>query len=360
MPWEFLLGYAATKVLDKTIDTVLFSERYRTRFSLSGIAEKYLKLSAEQLLAFYHKEKPLEIALSGRRYVLPMSMVLDPSAQQKAEICCETMPGIFSVPEKFIAYTDPVKKVLAKDKKSFDGRVVRLANLDQTKLFLQEASYYEGVATNFAIDHCPKGRLDSFRELVHGNSGSFGDLEMNPLVNHLGVVCMVETVDGMLVVQKRSRNVTNRGGTLSSSVSGAINWTDIRTKTSPFSINGLVESTFRETIEELGISSGDEIVFLGLLREFLRGGKPELYFFARTEEPFGKVRAKWRQAEGRKESTDIMGFEYHSLRVGTDELSRDGFKARVRQLMDKTGNTANLTLTAGVALTTRYILDRTF
>ena len=356
MPWGFLAGYVATKVLDKAIDTVLFNEKFRDWFRRTGIAEQYLSLNAEQLLSFYRNESPLDVSLAGRRYVLPMSVVLESTVSAGTDILCETEPGSFTVPERLIAYTQPVKDVLEKDRKSFDGRVTRLYAHHENKLILQEASYFEGVSTNFAVDHRPKGRTESLREMLHANTSSFGGFESNPLVNHIGVVCMVETIDGMLIVQKRSRNVTNRGGTLSSSVSGVVDWTDIRSQQSPFSINTLAESIYREANKELGVAP-NQIVFLGLLREFLRGGKPEVYYFARTEEPFGTLRTKWLQAEHREESTDITGYEFHSDRIDSGELSRDSLKARVRHIMEEIGQDANLTLTAGIALTTKHVLD---
>ncbi|MEJ2463485.1 MAG: hypothetical protein P8098_17925 [Candidatus Thiodiazotropha sp.] len=354
MPWEFIASYLATKALD----TLLFSETLRPRFTTKGLAERYQSLSAEELNTFYRAEMPLEITLAGRRYILPMSIIteLSNSSDRPSEIRCYKLPDKYSVPDVLIDYTKPVLKALEKDSKSHDGQVTRLASFDSNKLFVQEASYYEGVATNFSMDHLPRGRKESLRELLHSESGSFGSFDKNPLVNHIGVICMVETGDGKLIVQKRSRKVTNRGGTLSSSSSGVVDWTDIAFKEAPFSLESLAESTFRESFEELHVSI-KKIVFLGLLREFLRGGKPEVYFFARTEEPFQTVYNKWRvSAKDKVESKDLIEYEFHSDRIGKDELSRDAFKERVRRILDQVGDNANLTLVAGVILAAQHQL----
>ena len=323
-----------------------------------GDAGFYQNLTTEQLYALYRAEIPLEAILAGRRYRLPVSIVIESSDDRHPDLVCEKRPDKYSIPDILADYTRPVAKALDGDEKSHDGQVVRLASLENDTLVLQEASYYEGVATNFAMDHRPEGHSKSLRELLHAESGGFGDFENNPLVNHIGVVCMIETSDGKLIVQKRSQQVTNRGDTLSSSVSGAVDWADIAPLSSPFSIGKLAESALREAFEELGIAIKD-IDFLGLLREFPRGGKPEIYYFARTDMPFQTAYDKWKKnARDDTESREIFGYEFLSTHVRPDKLSRDAFEERTGRILDQIGKSANLTLVTGVVLTAKHILKK--
>jgi len=95
---------------------------------------------------------------------------------------------------------------------------------------------------------------------------------------------MFETSDGMLVAQRRSSFVANRPHTVSASVSGALDWSDLPQKSESgavLALSDLVRGAFRESLEELG-AEPEALRYLGLVREYLRGGKPELYFFART------------------------------------------------------------------------------
>ena len=354
MPWEFLAGYAATKALD----AFLFSERLRPKFRFKGFAERYQSLTAEQLNAFYRNETPLAIELLAKHYVLPMTLVTGPTENGLSGVVCSRISEKYSIPEALIDYSAPVLKEIEADKNSHDGRVTRLASFDNDKMVLQEASYYEGVATNFTMDHRPKERKESLREFLHAETGAFGDFESSSVVNHLGVVCMVETSDGKLVVQHRGRKVTNRAGTLSSSASGVLDWNDVAFREDGFPIEELAGAALRESFEELHVEI-EKVVFLGLVREFLRGGKPEIYFYARVDVPFKVLYSNWKKrAEDRYESKDLSGHEFHSDRLNGSELSRDKFKENVGCMLEAVGDDANLTLTAGIMLTARYLLDK--
>jgi len=355
---ESLVEYFFTKALDSAVKKGLLNNLI-FQLPSKGIAERYLKLTDDELLSFYRNEQRVEISLNNRSYVLPMSVVFEPTELVGSQLMCHIEKEVFKVADKYRSYIEPITQILRHDKKSFDGRVTRLSACTNNTIYLQEASYYEGVATNFSMDHKPKDHKNTLREWLHGNhgnNGSFGDFETSPLVNHIGVVCMIETIDGMIITQKRSKKVTNRGGTLSSSASGSINWNDIRTLQSPFSINKLAESTVREVNEELGVAT-HSMRFLGLLREYLRGGKPELYFFARVKEPFETLKDKWQDTEHKDESTDIVGYEFHSDRVcSNNENSREEFEKTVSSILDQIKKKANLTLTTGILLAAKHIL----
>lgn len=351
MPWE----RSEKAVNGSAAELVVFDEKTDRTQTSTGIAERYLSLNARQLLSFYCNEFPLNVSFARCHYVIPAAIVLDSSTESADGVTCSIRDDVYSVPRRFASYIDPVNHVLQQDRRTYDGRVTRLAALDNRNLVLQEASYFDGVATNFALDHRPDNCSQSLRMNLQKKRGTFGDFASSPLVNHIGVVCMVVTSDGVLIVQERSNSVTNRGGTLSASVSGAVNWEDVTKLTSPLTVNSLAVSILREALEELGIHVR-EIAFLGLLREFLRGGKPEVYFYARSEESYAALRDKWKQAEHQMESFGLIGYELNSDSVNFSELSRNAIEKRFREIMESIGPNANLTLIAGTALLGMHLL----
>ena len=370
MPWEpvvigtavFLTQYVATKALDGISRTVsglprVFVES-RGPFSNRTLADRFLRLSSRELLEFYSAEPPLVLELAGQTYALPVVMVHGP--KNNGDLSSQDL--LFSLShEQFVpgprldAWRLPVRAFAERDKRLFDGRVVRLAGLrqekDATRVSLCPAAYFDALATNFAMDHRPDGRSESLREFLHGRDRKLGVLTEDNLVNHAGVVCMLETTDGMLVGQRRSGKVANRPKSLSASVSGAVNYTDLRTSSEQgeFSVSKFAHAVFRETLEELGVET-ESIAYLGLVRELVRGGKPEFYFYARTASSFAEVIGTHKQAEGRAESSSVEGFEFHSDRVTREESQRYRFQERVSKILESRGDVANLTFIVGTLL----------
>jgi hypothetical protein len=140
-------------------------------------------------------------------------------------------------------------------------------------------------------------------------------------------------------------------------VSGVLDWSDVVCKEEGFPVGELAGAALREAFEELHVEIRD-VICLGLVREFLRGGKPEIYFYARVDAPFKTLYSNWKKnAKDRYESRDLSGYEFHSDRLSGSELSRDKFKENLGFLLDAVGGSANLTLVAGIMLTARHLLD---
>ncbi len=364
MAWEILAGYALEKALDAGTRIAakgiqLFSVK-QARGWRPPLAERHLTLSGQQLLDAYEKDAPIDAEFAGQRYVLPASLDFAPRAHGELDeqgLMFAMVNGDFQLDEALADYVAPIKKAAGVDARLFDGKVTRLGSftVDGVSTLLP-ASYFDALATNFAMDHRPTGRAESLRQLLHGRTHSSGALSASKLVNHVGVVCMIEAADGMLIAQRRSSKVANRPGGISASVSGAVNFTDFRTLgAQPFGLSALAGSVFRETLEEIGVEPHD-IRFLGLLREFLRGGKPEMYFYARSAASTQRILDRSTTAEGRSETTSIKAFEFHSERVGVDDASRYAFQQRAKGILDVTGADANFTFIAGVLLASKHVL----
>lgn len=366
MAWEIVAGYLAEKALATGTRMAakgarLFAERL-ARGWRAPLAERYLSLSAQEQLALYSKDAPIVTTLAGQDFLLPASLAYSPKRDgdlQHQDISFLLSSNEFVLDEALDDYQKPVRRAAERDKRLFDGKVIRLASLAPDGLaMLEPASYFDALVTNFAMDHRPSGRTESLRDFLHGQTRSVGDFNGNKLVNHLGIVCMIETADGKLLAQQRSAKVANRPRSISASVSGAVNLTDVRLlETQTFGLPALAGAVFRETFEELGVEPR-ETRFLGLLREFLRGGKPEIYFYARSSASTDRVIARRKKAEGRAETRSVRGLELYSERVGPDDASRYAFQQRTHRILEDVGKSANLTFVAGVLLVNRYVLQR--
>jgi hypothetical protein len=119
------------------------------------------------------------------------------------------------------------------------------------------------------------------------------------------VSTLIFTQDNYLVIPIRSQaNIATWQGTVSPSISGATSFDDDMWNFKA----GPVASWIREGREELGLENKNFIegndIFLGLTRDLLRGGKPEMFFAAqinltrdKLEQRFSKARDKWENKE---------------------------------------------------------------
>ena len=323
-------------------------------------AEHYASLGETELLAFYENEHPISVDLGGRHFVLPATAAHIPIGHGRVDeqvLSFHVSADAFTLPNTLDAYVQSVQAKIAKDDRLWDGKVVRLEELNDDRAVLRQASYYSALATNFAIDNKPRGRTESLRQVVHRN-GSLGPFEASPLTNHVGVVCMVESSDGLLIAQQRSKRVALRPNGISASVSGALAWGDISTSDRGASIPlaAVLAGAVREATEELGTELID-LVYLGLLRELQRGGKPEIYFFAKSPMSFHQIEAARKRAKDRTESTRLQGYEFHSGRRERGK-SQFSFQRRIEVILEASAKSANFTFVAGTLLSANHILHQ--
>lgn len=336
---------------------LLFSELFHARTPPS-IADRFLRLGAEELKSFYREQTLLSLRLGDDEFSAPISFALNApehGVPGKQPVQLQLNEEKWSPPTTIDGYTGPIRAELSRGTgTSTDGQRVRLASLTRKagidELVLQPVGYFDCLSTNFAMDHCPLGRSESLRESAQPK-GRFEGFASSVLSNNIGVICMVESADGLLVVQRRSSaaSIQNRPGGLSASVSGGVDWTDIEELGNTTGVRSLVAGTKRETVEELGVTLRD-VRFLGLMREMLRGGKPEAYFYARSALPHSEIAKEWLKSRSKKEATELLGLELHSDRVVDSQPSLRSFHRRVSRILWDVHEQADLTLVTGVLL----------
>lgn len=355
------LSYVSERIGEKAF---YYAKSKAVRYSYKTISDAYTPMTGQELLGYYSSDEPIIVSISGDHYMVPGTLVLQPIENgdlERQTVAFDLNPEKFKLPDSIAQYTDPVLERARKDKRLFDGEVVRLSAIVREsgsfRATLQLGSYYDAIATNFSMDHRPKKLSQSLRQYVHRHK-SVGDFSSSPLVNHIGVVCMLETADGMLVAQQRSKNVANRSNSISSSASGTLEWRDIcsRSGRDGIGMRDIAFGCLREVHRELGVAPNN-VKYLGALRDYERGGMPDFYFFAKIETSLRKITDSHQNAEEKAESEYITGFEFHSNQLDcSDEQSRISFQKRVQSVLTKSSSKANLTFYAGTLLVADFLL----
>lgn len=325
-------------------------------------------MSDRELIDFYQNEKPLTVRLGGEDHILPVTLVIEPTARrvELEPIQFTISPDSFRPPSRIEPYVSAIRSKILEEpegKRHYDGLVASLRSLRPSGSGwvgeVCEGSYFDALATNFrGMDFQPEGEPFTLRKLLSRKTRALEALEESVLVNHLGFVCLIESSDGKLVVQQRSASVANRTNTLSASVTGSVSFPDVadipgRAPEADVPLAQLVSGAgLRETYFELGIRLTD-LRFLGLIREFERGGKPELYFYARSPRSFVEIANSRSRASEWHETKGLVPFGIHTQDADSDEeletRLHDSLKAAIPE--------GNLTLQAGILLLAKALLE---
>lgn len=160
--------------------------------------------------------------------------------------------------------------------------------------------------------------LDGPRDLRRADQATPGQLpplRSSALACDIGVVVVLRTSDGRVVVQQRSPALDWRPGVRSASASGSVE-PKLDLQAGIDGLDALLAGARRELAEELGVggphdpeAAGLRLRSLGVWRELDRGGKPELYVAASTPLPFAAVEELWETAPDARECVGIEGLD---------------------------------------------------
>ncbi len=246
----------------------------------------YLDWELRNWREFYHEE--FDVALGfpwkGTYYKLPQVLIYDNITRPLplSKIYVQPLESLFVPPRDVRELTEPFFKALWNS--SFEEEInVRLTDIihegDGINLVVQPVGYRYFVHTNLVLDARKSKSAPSLREHIHVNG--LEPISKSPLANNLGINILLFTSEGDMIIQKRSQKVAFRRGELCPAGSGTVSSKDVPRQTTLADMPLL-----REAQEEIGIQPGDviknEILFLGISRELIRGGEPELFFAAPT------------------------------------------------------------------------------
>ncbi|KPA23476.1 hypothetical protein shim_00840 [Shimia sp. SK013] len=336
--------------------------------------EELRGLSSEELIDLYGaKNPPYRILIGETDWSFAATRELNPTgngAIDKQEVFIKYHDEWFELEHHLNWLTaDRLKALEAASKVEdlFNGDPFRIIDIqsdgDRSLINVGRCKYFDSLRTSFAMDFVLPSEGKSLREILHGSAGTFGPLSNSKLPNHMGLVVIIETLDGQIVVQKRSTKVQIRPGTLSASVSGTFEKNDLSTSSEPLRLVEAISGVVREMHGELGGQysySSDNFFFLGLMREFRRGGFPDFYFYYRSPLTFTEIEANSTHAEEIFEVESVLGFYLGSTQLLENyEEEKHNFDMRMNRLMHDIEGKANLTLSLGLALYYEMIIGQT-
>lgn len=335
--------------------------------------ETYQCLTAEKLIEFYEvKEQPYRVSIGSKAWIFASTREVDPigfGAIDDQNIEFHYQEEWFELDHELAWLTSERLDALnaaSKSEKLFNGDPFRIKSTfnkkNKIRIELGRAKYFDSLRTSYSLDFILPKCDQSLREILHEKTHSFGTFDKSRLPNHMGLVVIIETTDGQLVIQKRSQNVQIRPGTLSASVSGTFEKGDLDKRSGVFSLSQALEGVVREMHGELGGKYSSELknlYFMGLMREFRRGGFPDFYFYYESPLSFEELKANSLEAEETFEIDSIEGAYIGSKTFISNYLEeKDAFDKRVNNLLERIEGAANLTLSLGIGLYYEMIYRR--
>ncbi|HEY1350167.1 MAG TPA: toll/interleukin-1 receptor domain-containing protein [Ktedonobacteraceae bacterium] len=279
----------------------------------------------------------------------------------------------FQVDSRSPAYTLPrdikgkAEHLLAlhrqRNRRMFDSATIRLnrveAGAQGVTFVVSRAHYFDYVATNYSID----ARLDdwsvSLREQVHP-PGRLDALDASPLANHIGLGALLFTADNFVVLPVRSRRGVNIWqGEIGPSVSGATSYSRDIHRLKKGDVAGWIAG---EAAEELNLEGTHiethGVHLLGVTRELLRGGKPEMFFFAQLNIPRSEVERRFVTAQDRAENAELLWMDIFHPGAAVTAEQLVALREDLRRLLLKYGERLSHPALANLALYYRWYEQR--
>ena len=326
---------------------------------------KYLRLTADELIERYSQEKPLSIKVNELEWKLPHTCIFDNTLQQLSlsNIVVEQdrISPQYIIPTRLETKASDVLEEIGDF--FHDSTTIRLnqiiQDIDKLTLVVSKAHYLDHIATNYAMDALlvERGWTKSLRDII--NPGKrLEPLETSLLANHIGVSVLIITSDNYLILPIRSHEkVSIWHKQVMPSISGAASYDEDMWSTR----KGPVAAWMREGREELGLENSnfeEPGIFLGITREFLRGGKPELFFTTHITLTKTKLEQKFHKARDKWENKELRWFEFSvPLTPLSTEDERQMFLDDFLRLMKQYQNILSQSLQANLALWFKYMMS---
>lgn len=318
---------------------------------------KFLDVNFERILQYYQAERSnlLQLNFNNEIEYLPQLLEIDNTSQAFGmnQFMFDFNEEVYQLPESMKDFTSDAYKNLTKTMKYTNGENLRLSNVkfeDDMYTFETQPVYYQSyMQSNMLMDYKPKDEK-SLRERTHiqGKLTSFQD---STLANHIGINILVFTPAGYLIMPQRSDKVSYAPLELSASISGAVRTHDIASGQTLDSL-----AIIREGIEELGLTRNDilyeSIQFLGLTRELIRGGKPEIFFVMKTKLNKNEIEERWKAAQDKWENKKLNFYPFESTFMSPlqDQLAHEKFNKQFSELLEKHGAKMSLPFITNLAL----------
>lgn len=220
-------------------------------------------------------------------------------------------------------------------RKLFNDTCLRLSSISRCKDFklsaasqyilfeVQESDYFDYVQTNLCLDAPLQHTKESLREKIHiKQNRCLESLKDSKLANLLGINILLITSDKKVILQKRSLRTLIRPGEFCPSASGTLTRADIPDYEIEYSLSELIPSFLRELVEEIGINLAEvakhEVNLLGVTRELIRGGQPEMFFSMNIRANKREILNNYQKARDRFESDSLFFLDVEPVLMEKD------------------------------------------
>lgn len=313
----------------------------------------------------------VSISYKGAQLLLPQILIFDNTKSQLdlKDIYFIHEGSTFQLPQIIKGITEEAynrKVKLLRTKKQYrNEKNLRLKSIqiDKATLNVEDVYYKDYIHTNMVLDFKKNGH-QTLRNTIH--KGKLEKLEESVLANHLGINILLFTIDNKLILLKRSKRTALMQGQLCS-VSGAFNATGVLNNSinTPVPFSQLLSFLYREAVEEIGVKAENifDLVVLGITRELIRGGKPELFTVAKVSSTELEVKKQWIDAKSKEESSKIFFFPFDTSLLTKDYFTVDDaqfFAHEIDRFLDEYLKNAAITLLTNIALWKNYVLNSKF
>lgn len=242
-----------------------------------------ISITKDELINKYAGHRDKIIQLNGIR-LRSVKFHTYKSPPELSSLSIQKNPVFFQIPWYLEQYC---KELISpfNPSKVFNGKTLRFEgfeNGDSTKFRFSYATYFDYLISNGSHDQKLFNEL-TVRDLLEPGP-KLSPLDAATCSNHLGLSVLIISSDGHILLQKRSKSTIVFSGQLSPSVSGAANIDTFENASGELSFTTWFETELREEVAAcLGIKDFDSVVALGLSRELIRLGKPEIFLIAKSK-----------------------------------------------------------------------------
>ena len=242
--------------------------------------------------------RSVERYLRGKLGLCSLNVFVNKSGQTKVRFQDE--PKEHQLPSFVITHADELLQAHKSSAKN-NSNTIRLNDFeyneetDEMVLKTGRSTYYHMLITNRCMDYRFANGM-SIRE-VYEYDKEICPLERSKFGNQIGINGLVVTADNYILVEKRDRKKITWKNKFAQSISLAMKVDDMKIhrwdelKNTPEVLQEKVSEIIQKTVQSnFGLLPGVDYEnfemshnFLGLARDLLEGGKPNLYFFLRTK-----------------------------------------------------------------------------
>ena len=269
--------------------------------------------------AFKARQSDIKAYMDGTLYLPSLSVYTNVAGNTKVQF--EDSPVKFDLPE--FVRDNSLALMEAHKGSSFANNVtIRLNDLvlsDNNTLTLKtgRSQYFDMLITNRCMDYKLNDLL-SLRD-VYESKDTISPLSESQLGNQIGINGLIFTTDGYLLIEKRGYRKTTWKNKFAQPISLAMKKSDIEHFDKSGKIEDSAEEVFAHIIlttikKNFGLMAKDIIDFdlsknfLGIARDLLEGGKPNMYFYVTvkmTAEELDKyLEKKSKEASSNDENLD--------------------------------------------------------